>query len=80
MNFFIIAAVQEIIEQKLLKTFIIDNEVRGLSLPLILIVVLSIVSIFALAVFLVAKQNNFSIKQIVDPRPEQTYQKAEDKL
>lgn len=50
-----------------------------MSLPLILIVVVSIVSIFAVAIFLVAKQNNFSAKQTIDPRPEQTYQKVDDK-
>ncbi|MGN7118782.1 hypothetical protein [Lysinibacillus odysseyi] len=50
-----------------------------MSLPLILIIILTIVLIFAIAIFLAAKQNNFSIKQTVDPLPEQTYQKEEDK-
>lgn len=50
-----------------------------MSLPLILIVVVSIVGIFGLAIIWVAKQNDFTTKQTIDPKPEQTFQKTNDK-
>lgn len=50
-----------------------------MSLPLILIVVVSIVAIFTVAIIWVAKQNDFSTKQTIDPKPEQTYEKVNDK-
>ncbi|WP_332649505.1 hypothetical protein [Lysinibacillus sp. 54212] len=50
-----------------------------MSLPLILIVVVSIVATFGAAIIWVVKQNDFSTKQTIDPKPEQTFQKVNDK-
>lgn len=49
-----------------------------MSLPLILIVVVCIMSLFAVAIFVIAKQNNFSAKQTIDPKPQQMYKSGQE--
>ncbi|WP_431027617.1 hypothetical protein [Lysinibacillus sp. LZ02] len=49
-----------------------------MSLPIILIVIVSIVGTFSFFLIWIAKQKGFSTKQTVDPMPTQSTQKAED--
>lgn len=50
-----------------------------MSLPIILIVVVSIMSMSAFAIFWIARQKGFSTKQTVDPVPEDVYTDGERK-
>lgn len=50
-----------------------------MSLPIILIVVVSIMSMSALAIFWIARQKGFSTKQTVDPVPKDIYIDGERK-
>ncbi|MCT6925031.1 MULTISPECIES: hypothetical protein [Bacillales] len=40
-----------------------------MSLPLVFIIVIAIMATFAIAIILIARQNNFSTKQTIDPMP-----------
>ncbi len=46
-----------------------EYEVNNMNLALVFIVVISIMTMFAIAIVWVARQNNFSAKQTIDPMP-----------
>lgn len=50
-----------------------------MSLPIILIVVVTIMGIFAFSIILLARKNSVSLKQTVDPKPLQAYKNGEQK-
>lgn len=57
-------------------------ETRGeiMSLSIILIVVVTIMSIFAIAIFIIAKKSNFTTKQTIDPKPQQTFKSSQQDI
>jgi hypothetical protein len=48
-----------------------------MSLPIVLIVIVSIMSIFAIAIIILAKKNNFSTCQTIDAKPVHDYKNGE---
>lgn len=56
------------------------KEVKKMSLPIVLIVVVTIMGIFAFSIILLARKNNVSLKQTVDSKPIHAYKNGEQKL
>lgn len=50
-----------------------------MSLPIVLIVVVTIMGIFAFSVILLARKNNVSLKQTVDSKPIHAFKNGEQK-
>ncbi|MEG0383308.1 hypothetical protein [Solibacillus cecembensis] len=48
-----------------------------MSLPIVLIIIVTIMGIFAFAIFFLAKKNNVSMKQTVDASPVRAYKNGE---
>lgn len=48
-----------------------------MSLPVVLIIVVCIMSIFALAIVYLVKKNNVSLKQTIDDKPVRAYKNGE---
>lgn len=48
-----------------------------MNLALVFIVVIAIMTMFAIAIVWVARQNNFSAKQTIDPMPKKEEQRGE---
>lgn len=55
------------------------NEVKKMSLPIVLIVIVTIMGIFAFSIILLARKNSVSLKQTVDVKPIRTYKNGEHK-
>lgn len=55
------------------------NEVKKMSLPIVLIIIITIMGIFAFSIILLARKNNVSLKQTVDDKPIRTYKNGEQK-
>ncbi|WP_339195503.1 hypothetical protein MKY27_12625 [Solibacillus sp. FSL R5-0449] len=50
-----------------------------MSLPIVLIVIVTIMVIFAFSIILLARKNSVSLKQTVDAKPIRTYKNGEHK-
>ncbi len=50
-----------------------------MSLPIVLIIILTIMGIFAFSIILLARKNSVSLKQTVDSKPILTYKNGEQK-
>lgn len=50
-----------------------------MSLPLVFIIVIAIMTTFAIAIIWVARQNNFSTKQTIDPIPTKQHDERQQK-
>lgn len=48
-----------------------------MSLPIVLIIIVTIMGIFSIAIVLLAKKNNVSLKQTVDAKPIRAYKNGE---
>lgn len=48
-----------------------------MSLPIVLIIIVTIMGIFAFAIFLLVKKNNVSFKETVDAKPIRAYRNGE---
>lgn len=48
-----------------------------MSLPIVFIIVICIMSIFAFAIFYIVKKNRISFKQTVDAKPVRAYKNGE---
>ncbi|MEK4230415.1 hypothetical protein [Solibacillus sp. FSL H8-0538] len=51
-----------------------------MSLPIVLIVIVSIMSIFAFAIFIIAKKSNFSTQQTIDTKPIRAFKNGEQEI
>jgi hypothetical protein len=51
-----------------------------MSLPIVLIVIATIISIFSFAIILLVKKNNVSLKQSVDKKPVRVYKNGEQEM
>lgn len=56
-----------------------ENEVKKMNLPILLIIIVTIMGIFALSIILLARKNNVLLKQTVDFKPIRTYKNGEQK-
>lgn len=56
-----------------------EVEVKKMSLPIVLIIILTIMGIFAFSIILLARKNSVSLKQTVDSKPIRTYKNGEQK-
>lgn len=50
-----------------------------MSLPIVLIIIITIMGIFAFSIILLARKNKISLTQTVDPKPNRTYKNGEHK-
>lgn len=50
-----------------------------MNLPILLIIIVTIMGIFALSIILLARKNNVLLKQTVDFKPIRTYKNGEQK-
>ncbi|MEK4627556.1 MAG: hypothetical protein ABS944_13395 [Solibacillus sp.] len=50
-----------------------------MSLPIVLIIIITIIGIFACAIVLLTKKNNVTLKQTVDDKPIRVYKNGEQK-
>lgn len=50
-----------------------------MSLPIVLIIIVTIMGIFAFSIILLARKNNVSLKQTVDTKPIRAYKNGEQK-
>lgn len=55
------------------------NEVEKMSLPIVLIIIVTIMGIFAFSIILLARKNSVSLKQTVDDKLIRTYKNGEQK-
>lgn len=51
-----------------------------MSLPIVLIVIVTIMSIFSLAIILLVKKNKVSLNQIIDKKPVRVYKNGEQEI
>lgn len=51
-----------------------------MSLPIVLIIIVTIMGIFSLAIILLARKNNVSLKHTVDTKPTRAYKNGEQEI
>ncbi|MBD8037578.1 MULTISPECIES: hypothetical protein [Solibacillus] len=50
-----------------------------MSLPIVLIIIITIMGIFAFSIILLARKNKVSLKQTIDAKPTNTFKNGEQK-